>query len=151
MIVVVVSCVIEMYDGNFYFDIVVFLIFFLLLGRYIESYSKKRMGDVVELLGRLRFIMVILVSGFGFEKEGDEVVKVDLFDFGDVVRVLYGVFLLSDGVVIGGESSFDELSLMGELRLVKKGVGDWVFLGMVNKGLLILVRIIGVVGKLLLD
>ncbi|VBB80251.1 Putative type IB cation-transporting ATPase [Podospora comata] len=151
MIAAAASRATETHDGNFYYDTVVFLTFFLLLGRYIESYSKKRTGDAVELLGRLRPTTAILVSGFGSEKEEDEVVKADLLDFGDVVRVPHGASPPSDGVVIGGESSFDESSLTGESRLVKKGAGDRVFSGTVNKGSSILVRITGVAGKSLLD
>ncbi|KAK4178422.1 E1-E2 ATPase-domain-containing protein [Triangularia setosa] len=141
----------ETHDGNFYYDTVVFLTFFLLLGRYIESYSKKRTGDAVELLAKLRPTTAILVNAYGSEKEGDEVVKADLLDFGDTVRVPHGASPPSDGVVISGDSSFDESSLTGESRLVKKVPGDQVFSGTVNKGSSLLVRITGVAGQSLLD
>ncbi|ERS96236.1 hypothetical protein HMPREF1624_07145 [Sporothrix schenckii ATCC 58251] len=52
----------EISDANFYFDSVVFLSFFLLCGRLIESYSKSRTGDAVEMLGRLRPTTAILVE-----------------------------------------------------------------------------------------
>ncbi|CAK7198077.1 hypothetical protein SEUCBS139899_000735 [Sporothrix eucalyptigena] len=52
----------EVSDANFYFDSVVFLTFFLLCGRLIESYSKSRTGDAVEMLGRLRPTTAILVE-----------------------------------------------------------------------------------------
>ncbi|KAK4197351.1 E1-E2 ATPase-domain-containing protein [Triangularia verruculosa] len=141
----------ETHDGNFYYDTVVFLTLFLLMGRYIESYSKKRTGDAVELLAKLRPTTAILVDGYGTTKEGDEVVKADLLDFGDIVRVPHGASPPSDGVVISGDSSFDESSLTGESRLVKKVSGDQVFSGTVNKGSSLLVRITGVAGHSLLD
>ncbi|CAK7210130.1 hypothetical protein SCUCBS95973_000687 [Sporothrix curviconia] len=53
----------EVSDANFYFDSVVFLTFFLLCGRLIETYSKSRTGDAVEMLGRLRPTTAILVEG----------------------------------------------------------------------------------------
>ncbi|KAK3897134.1 hypothetical protein C8A05DRAFT_48130 [Staphylotrichum tortipilum] len=141
----------EVNDSNFYFDSVVFLTFFLLLGRLIESYSKARTGDAVEMLGKLRPTTAVLVEGYGTEKEEDVVVKADLLDFGDVVRVAHGASPPADGTVVRGESSFDESSLTGESRLVKKGAGDEVFSGTVNKANALLVRITGVPGSSLLD
>jgi len=138
-------------DSNFYFDSVVFLTFFLLLGRLIESYSKSRTGDAVEMLGKLRPTTAILVEGFGTEKEKDSVIKADLLDFGDIVRITHGSSPPADGIVAQGESDFDESSLTGESRLVKKVPGDEVFSGTVNKNSSILVRITGVAGQSMLD
>jgi len=141
----------EVNNSNFYFDSVVFLTFFLLLGRLIESYSKSKTGDAVEMLGKLRPTTAILVEGYGTEKEEDVVVKADLLDFGDVVRVTHGASPPADGTVVRGESNFDESSLTGESRLVKKVVGDEVFSGTVNKDASLLVRITGVAGSSMLD
>lgn len=141
----------EINDSNFYFDSAVFLTFFLLLGRLIESYSKSRTGDAVEMLRKLRPTTAILVEGYGSEKEADAVVQADLLDFGDVVRVPHGASPPADGVVVRGEGSFDESSLTGESRLVRKAPGDEVFSGTVNKDASVLVRITGVSGQSLLD
>ena len=141
----------EVNDSNFYFDSVVFLTFFLLLGRLIESYSKARTGDAVEMLVKLRPTTAVLVESYGTEKEEDVVVKADLLDYGDVVRVTHGASPPSDGTVVRGESNFDESSLTGESRLVKKVPGDEVFSGTVNKDASILVRITGAAGSSLLD
>ncbi|KAK0708212.1 E1-E2 ATPase-domain-containing protein [Lasiosphaeris hirsuta] len=141
----------EINDSNFYFDSVVFLTFFLLLGRLIESYSKSRTGDAVEMLGRLRPTTATLVEWYGSDKEGDLVVKADLLDFGDVVRVTHGGSPPADGIVVQGESNFDESSLTGESRLVKKVPGDEVFSGTVNKDSSLLVRITGAAGQSMLD
>ncbi|KAK4190919.1 E1-E2 ATPase-domain-containing protein [Podospora australis] len=138
-------------DSSFYFDSVVFLTFFLLLGRLIESYSKSRTGDAVEMLAKLRPTTATLVENYGSEKEQDIVVKADLLDFGDIVRITHGSSPPSDGLVVDGESNFDESSLTGESRLVKKAPGDEVFSGTVNKGNSLLVRITGVAGQSLLD
>lgn len=140
----------EISDTNFYFDSVVFLTFFLLIGRLIESYSKSKTGDAVEALGKLRPTEATL-----FEKQGDKeqtsVVAADLLDFGDIVRVPHGGSPPADGTVVQGESSFDESSLTGESRLIKKSPGDQVFSGTVNKDAPILVRITGISGQSMLD
>lgn len=141
----------ETNDSNFYFDSVVFLTFFLLLGRLIESYSKSRTGDAVEMLGKLAPTTATLIEGYGTEKEEDVVVKADLLDYGDVVRVTHGASPPADGVVVHGESNFDESSLTGESRPVKKAAGDEVFSGTVNNGGSVLVRITGPPGQSLLD
>ncbi|KAK4235571.1 hypothetical protein C8A03DRAFT_17703 [Achaetomium macrosporum] len=141
----------EINNSNFYFDSVVFLTFFLLLGRLIESYSKAKTGDAVESLGKLRPTTAILVEAYGSEKEEDVVTKADLLDFGDVVRVTHGASPPADGAVVHGESTFDESSLTGESRPVKKAPGDEVFSGTVNKGASVLVKITGAAGSSLLD
>ncbi|KAK3342785.1 E1-E2 ATPase-domain-containing protein [Neurospora tetraspora] len=138
-------------DSNFYFDSVVFLTFFLLVGRLIESYSKSRTGDAVEMLGKLRPTTAILVEGYGTEKERDEVVQADSLDYGDVVRIPHGASPPADGIVVRGQGSLDESSLTGESKPVKKAVGDEVYTGTVNKDAPLLVRVTGVAGKSMLD
>lgn len=138
-------------DTNFYFDSVVFLTFFLLLGRLIESYSKSRTGEAVEMLGKLRPTTATLVEWHGTEKEQDVEVKADMLEFGDIVRVTHGGSPPADGRVVRGDSNFDESSLTGESRLVKKSPGDEVFSGTVNKDASVLVRITGTAGTSMLD
>ncbi|KAL2161923.1 hypothetical protein VTH06DRAFT_7708 [Thermothelomyces fergusii] len=142
----------EVNDSNFYFDSVVFLTFFLLLGRLIESYSKAKTGDAVEMLAKLRPTTAILVEGYGTSSPGsDVVVRADLLDLGDVVRVPHGASPPADGAVVEGESSFDESSLTGESRPVRKAAGDRVFAGTVNRDAPVLVRITGAAGSSMLD
>ncbi|KAL0941761.1 copper resistance-associated p-type atpase [Colletotrichum truncatum] len=138
-------------DTHFYFDSVVFLTLFLLLGRLIESYSKSKTGDAVEMLGKLRPTTAILVNKDAIGKTTDSVVGVDMLDYGDIIRVPHGASPAADGVVVQGESSFDESSLTGESRLIKKVPGDEVHAGTVNKDSAIQVRITGAAGASMLD
>ncbi|KAE9970719.1 hypothetical protein EG327_010168 [Venturia inaequalis] len=131
-----------------YFDSVIFLTMFLLLGRFIEAYSKARTGDAVTSLGNLRPSEAILVE------EADVAgrkVGVDLLDVGDVVLVPHGTSPPFDGLVIDGVSKFDESSLTGESRPVNKDVGDQVFSGTVNKGRPVSVKLTSVAGSSMLD
>jgi P-type E1-E2 ATPase len=66
---------------------------------------------------------------------------VDLLEIGDVVRVPTGSTPPMDGVIISGHSLFDESSVTGESKPIKKNPGDHVFLGTVNIGQAIDVRI----------
>ncbi|KAI5918023.1 heavy metal translocatin [Camillea tinctor] len=138
-------------DANFYFDSVVFLTLFLLVGRLIEAYSKSKTGYAVEALGKLRPTTAILVENNDSEKQVDTVIGTDLLEFGDVVRVPHGASPPCDGTVIQGETNFDESSLTGESRPIKKRAGDEVYSGTVNKDAPVLVRITGVAGKSMLD
>lgn len=138
-------------NSSFYFDSVVFLTFFLLIGRLVESVTKARTGETVETLGKLRPTSAILVEHSNTEKEQSSVVSIDLLDFGDVVRVPHGASPPADGIIIQGETIFEESGLTGESRPVRKTVGDDAFSGTVNKGVPVLVQVTGVAGKSMLD
>ncbi|KAF2178465.1 heavy metal translocatin [Zopfia rhizophila CBS 207.26] len=141
-------------EGNAtYFDSVVFLTMFLLIGRLIEAYSKAKTGDAVAMLGKLRPTEALLVPPSDSEGAVDctQKIAVDLLEFGDVVRVLHGGSPPWDGILLEGESEFDESSLTGESRLVKKSVGDLVYSGTINKGGPLSIRTTGISGDSMLD
>ena len=136
---------------SYYFDSVVFLTMFLLLGRFLEAYSKARTGDAVASLGLLRPSEALLVASETTSAQVDEKVSVDLLEVEDVVRVLHGSSPPFDGVIVHGEARFDESSLTGESRLVAKSTGDQVFSGTVNKGNPITIRLTSISGTSMLD
>ncbi|GME61192.1 ATPase P-type K/Mg/Cd/Cu/Zn/Na/Ca/Na/H-transporter [Neofusicoccum parvum] len=135
-------------EDNYYFDSVVFLTMFLLIGRFLEAYSKTKTGDAVTALGNLRPTEAILVDTVQMK---DEKVSVDLLEVGDVVRVQHGSTPPFDGTVMDASAKFDESSLTGESRLVSKEIGDTVFAGTVNKGGPIQVKLTTVSGSSMLD
>ncbi|CAI6332483.1 unnamed protein product [Periconia digitata] len=130
-----------------YFDAVVFLTMFLLIGRFLEAYSKAKTGDAVTSLGNLRPKEALLVV----QGEGDAKVATDLLEIGDTVRVYHGTSPPFDGVVLEGSTSFDESSLTGESRPVKKEPGDAVYSGTVNKGSPIKIKVTTIAGTSMLD
>ncbi|KAF2109498.1 E1-E2 ATPase-domain-containing protein [Lophiotrema nucula] len=130
-----------------YFDSVVFLTMFLLIGRFLEAYSKAKTGDAVTSLGKLRPTEATLVNS----EEGDRRIATDLLEIGDIVRVPHGTSPPFDGIIIEGLSTFDESSLTGESRPVKKMVGETVFSGTINKGQPIKIKITTVSGTSMLD
>ena len=130
-----------------YFDSVVFLTMFLLIGRFLEAYSKAKTGDAVTSLGKLRPEDAILID----ERSGDRKVATDLLEIGDAARVNHGTSPPFDGTILEGSSVFDESSLTGESRPVKKETGDTVYSGTVNKGQPVKVKISTVSGTSMLD
>ncbi|KAI0327756.1 heavy metal translocatin [Cubamyces sp. BRFM 1775] len=87
-------------------------------------------------------------------KPGTRVERVgaELLEVGDVVRVLNGASPPADGTIVSGDGgAFDESSLTGESRLVKKQIGDKVFLGTINKAGVVDVRVDEIGGQTMLD
>lgn len=141
---------------SYYFDSVVFLTMFLLVGKFLEAYSKARTGDAVTSLGLLRPSEALLVDSKQANKEDpsttEEKISVELLEVGDIVRVPHGSSPPFDGTVVSGESKFDESSLTGESRLVSKIGGDEVFSGTINKGgSPITIRLTSISGTSMLD
>jgi Cu+-exporting ATPase len=130
-----------------YFDAVVFLTMFLLIGRFLEAYSKAKTGDAVTSLGKLRPEEAVLID----VQKGDTKVASDLLEVGDVVRVHHGTSPPFDGTVLEGSTNFDESSLTGESKPVKKEFGDTVYSGTVNKGSPIKIKISTIAGTSMLD
>lgn len=151
----------EMGYHTTFFDSVVFLTMFLLIGRCLEAYSKARAASAISLLSDLRPKEAILVyssedvsievdeKGLDLSEaklesddddsdhvtySGDEKVPVDYLEIGDYIRVLPGMTPPTDCIVVQGSSTFDESALTGESRPVRHGQGDQIFAGTVNNG-----------------
>lgn len=131
-----------------YFDSVVFLTMFLLMGRYAEAHMKAKTGDAVAALGNLRPTEALLVP----RKDGDvEKVDVSLIDNGDSIRILHGSSPPCDGVLLEDSADFDESSLTGESKIIRKKRGDEIFAGTINKGSAISMRVTKPAGASMLD
>lgn len=126
---------------------------FLLVGRLIEAYGKAKTGEAVAMLAKLRPKEALLVLP-GVDSSGadqTQSVSIDYLDFGDIVKIVHGESPPWGGVLIRGDGSFDESSLTGGSKLVKKVIGDPVYSGTVNKGGPVLMRTTGVSGNSMLD
>jgi heavy metal translocating P-type ATPase len=152
----------ETSDQQSYFDSVVFLTMFLLVGRLIEAYSKARTGDAVDMLSKLRPTEALLIIP-GLDDpiktdlensapETQKKVSVDLLEVGDLVKVIHGGSPPCDGVITSRTvARFNESSLTGEAQLVNKTLGDDVYAGTVNQGDSVIIRVTGVGGSSMLD
>lgn len=137
--------------GLIYFDSVVFLTLFLLAGRLIEAYSKSKAGNAVEELIKLRPSTAILVESTKGQGSTSVTIPLDELEHGDIIRVPKGASPPADGQIISGQTTFDESSLTGESRPVRKAEGDMVFAGTVNQMAAITVRVSSLEGKSMLD
>lgn len=135
-----------------YFDSVVFLTMFLLMGRWLDSYSKVKTASAISLLNDLRPDSVTIV-----EKEDGKYINaadysLDLLDVGDYIKVLPGQSCSADSILVDGSSSFDESALTGESLPIHKEAGDQIYAGTVNNGTgSVIAKVTAVHGGSLLD
>ncbi|KAJ5625783.1 hypothetical protein N7510_002092 [Penicillium lagena] len=138
-----------------YFDSVVFLTLFILAGRFLEAYSKSKTGDAVTSLGSLRPSEALLVENVpdsNADNNGIQRINVDLLEIGDIVSIPHGASPPADGVITDTAlSQFDESSLTGESKPVKKSIDDKVYTGSVNVGQPVRIRITELGGSSMLD
>lgn len=115
------------YVHQLYFDSAGMIITFILIGRYLESSSKKKTNAAVDKLFDLSPKTALLIVN-GNEKE----VSSDSLRAGDIVAVKSGMSIPVDGTVIEGICTVNESMLTGESLPVEKSSGSHVYGGTVN-------------------
>ncbi|KAI0990009.1 hypothetical protein GJ496_006234 [Pomphorhynchus laevis] len=137
-----------------YFDVSPMLIMFVSLGRWLESIAKLKTTEAVTRLLSLRPSDAILIS-----QENDRcnnrcididrpecVIDSELIQKNDILKVLPGMHIPSDGIVIKGSSYVDESLLTGESMPIAKSAGHKVIGGTINNEGVLFIRVI-CVGK----
>ncbi|WP_410492700.1 heavy metal translocating P-type ATPase [Cyclobacterium sp. SYSU L10401] len=115
-------------DPHVYFETAAVIVFFILLGRMLESGAKAGTSEALKKLIGLQPKELTLV------KDGKEMlVPVSEAGTGDIVLVKPGQKIPLDGMVTEGESFVDESMLSGEPIPVTKQPGDEVFAGTINQ------------------
>lgn len=110
--------------GEVYFDSVVMIITFVLVGKYLEVLSKKHAVDTLDsLMGSTPTEVTTLKEGI------KSLVSVENIIIGDVIELKPGEKVVIDGSVTWGQGSFDESSLTGENEPVYKKNNDSVLSG----------------------
>jgi Cu2+-exporting ATPase len=123
--------------GAVYFDTLVDFMFFLLLGRYLESISKSKAVDATHRLLELQPKVARKRVDDGSEK----LEAVRLLKAGDLVWVHPADRIPVDGIVVEGDSHINEAMLTGESRAVHKRIGDKVSAGTHNQEGALLVEV----------
>lgn len=111
-----------------YYDVVIVVIGFITLGKYLETSSKLKTGEAIEKLLGLQ-VKKALILRDGEERE----VKIEEVRMNDVMIVKPGSSIPLDGVIIAGNSSINESMITGESIPVDKGIGDSVIGATINK------------------
>lgn len=124
--------------GEIYFDSITGLIFFLLIGRYLQRKHQLSASDAAELFHAVVPSFATVLSDAG-EEASAQSVPTESIAVGATVLVKSGEVLTIDGTIREGHSSLDKALLSGESRPVSVGPGDHVEAGTLNLGSSLLV------------
>lgn len=112
-------------QGHVYFDSMTMFVFFLLLGRFVESQVRHKGMNVRDSLFAL-----IPVSAHQLQADGSEkTIPLEQVSKGQQIIVKNGEVIPCDGRVLHGEGQVDEALLTGESRAINKSTDHLVFAG----------------------
>ena len=117
--------------GNVYFDSVLLILGFLLLGKWLEARARHRALAAVDALAQLQPATARVRRGAG-DDTVEVVVPLDELGIGDLVVILPGERVPADAVIETGLTAVDESMLTGESVPLERSVGDRVLAGSVN-------------------
>ena len=142
----VYACHLGVPTEHVFFEVTGMLLLFVTVGKYIEAYAKGRSASSVAELLKLQPRSALLVSSETAAAMLDEDanltsipdqdvqdIAVDLLQKGDIVKVLPGDRIPTDGRVVWGSSYVDESTITGESNPVRREKGDEVFGSTVNQ------------------
>ncbi len=113
-----------------YFDAAVMLLFFLLVGRYLDARTRGLMRSTVENLAAMAARPATVIGTDGSRER----LPAHAVDTGCTVLVAAGERLPVDGIIRTGQTSIDRSLLTGESVPTGAGPGDAVYAGTVNCG-----------------
>ena len=108
-----------------FFDGVVFIIGFVLLGNYLESAAKLKATDAIHSLMQLQPNQARVVADDDFT----EMIDVALVKVGTLVKIKTGETIPIDGILEDCKASIDQSTMTGEAYPVRKSSGDEVYGG----------------------
>lgn len=120
-----------------YFDTVTALVFLLLLGRWVQRFMMKRVGNATDLLHSLAPLVANRLDVNGDRQE----VYIGSLAAGDTVIVDDGAYFPCDGILVAGRSHVDNSILTGESAVTPIEAGMEVFAGTKNFGAEVRVRV----------
>jgi len=111
-----------------YFEAAAIIIFFILLGRLMETGAKAGTGEA------LKKLMGLQPNEVTVTKNGKEIIKkTEEVQLGEEILIKPGQKIPLDGKVLSGESYVNESMLTGEPLSVQKILGAKVFAGTINE------------------
>ncbi|NOQ30133.1 MAG: cadmium-translocating P-type ATPase [Helicobacteraceae bacterium] len=111
-------------SGEAYFDSVSMIITFVLIGKFLETLSKKSAADTLDVMSKNIPSEISVI-----ENENIVLKNVNDVEIGDTIMLRLGERAVIDGILLEGESNFDESSLSGESEPILKKVGDKIVSG----------------------
>uniref|UniRef100_K3W6Q7 P-type Cu(+) transporter n=1 Tax=Globisporangium ultimum (strain ATCC 200006 / CBS 805.95 / DAOM BR144) TaxID=431595 RepID=K3W6Q7_GLOUD len=126
-----------------FFEVTALLITLILVGRYIEKIVKAKASNSVDALLRIQAKTAILLEANGGNDKSmkESYIDILLVEREDLLKVLPGTRIPTDGVVIEGASTVDESMVTGESRKVAKEPGSNVIGGTMNSQGVLIMRV----------
>ena len=121
--------------GDVYTEVAAGVIFFVILGRYLETRAKAKASSALTSLLALGSKEVTIVRG-GFPL----IVPIEQLQIGDEFEVRPGDRIATDGIVVKGESAVDNSMLTGETKPVDVRPGSAVIGASINHNGRLIVR-----------
>ena len=121
--------------GDVYTEVAAGVIFFVILGRYLETRAKAKASSSLTSLLALGSKEVTIVRG-GFPL----IVPIEQLQIGDEFEVRPGDRIATDGIVVKGESAVDNSMLTGETKPVDVRPGSAVIGASINHNGRLIVR-----------
>jgi Cu+-exporting ATPase len=121
--------------GDVYTEVAAGVIFFVILGRYLETRAKAKASSALTSLLALGSKEVTIVRG-GFPL----IVPIEQLQIGDEFEVRPGDRIATDGIVVKGESAVDNSMLTGETKPVDVRPGSSVIGASINHNGRLIVR-----------
>ena len=103
------------------------VIFFVMLGRYLEHRAKRKAGSALAELFKLSAGTVEVKRG-----NSTSVISIDDLVIGDLFVVKPGDSIPTDGQVVSGFSTINNSFLTGEVTPIEVAINDLVFAGSIN-------------------
>eukprot|EP00124_Ichthyophonus_hoferi_P004977 Ihof_evm1s629 gene=Ihof_evmTU1s629 len=121
-----------------FFDASAMIITFITLGKMLESLTKAKTSEALTKLMEMQpTTAVLLAMDHKGQVIGEKIIGIELVQVGDILKVVPGDKVPTDGVVTYGLSSVNESMLTGESMPVNKKVDDPLIGGSINgQGLL---------------
>lgn len=116
------------FASHSYFDSGVMLLFFLLIGRYLEARARGRARSAAhDLLQMMTGFATVLHEG-----GNHETIPLSEIKEGMILLIAAGEKIGADGVIISGTSEIDTSLITGESQAQEAGVGAALFAGTIN-------------------
>ena len=115
------------YVENLYYESFCIVIYFVKLGRFIDTKSKAKTKEAIKELVQVTPAKAVLKTS-----EGERKVNIDEVQKHDILICKPGEKVAVDGNIISGSAYFDEAFITGESKLIKKGTGASVIAGSIN-------------------
>ena len=114
------------------------IITFVLLGKTLENMARRQTSQTIQRLLELQPKRALKIV----DSENDVTLEINIEDIqiGDVLKILPGNKVPTDGVIVDGESCVDESMITGEPIPVLKRNGEGVFAGSINQMSVLVMR-----------